>query len=216
VFDRFRQADSGTTRSHMGLGLGLAIVRHIVELHGGRVNVTSDGPGLGATFRLTLPAVATTLERAVLPARQTVDARAAAIGNADAAGRAIAGLRVLVVDDDPDTVQLLAELLGQHEVVVHVSGSVEQAVVELARETPDLIISDIAMPGRDGYDLLKHVRAQIASELPVLAVSAYARIEDRARSAHAGFAAHVAKPLDIDELLVAMAVATGRTSGSGL
>jgi signal transduction histidine kinase/ActR/RegA family two-component response regulator len=216
VFDRFRQADSGTTRSHMGLGLGLAIVRHIIELHGGRVNVTSDGPGRGATFRLTLPAAASTPERAALPLRQTAGAHAAAIGNADTAGRAIAGLRVLVVDDDPDTVQLLAELLGQREVVVRVSGSVEQAVAELARETPDLIISDIAMPGRDGYDLLKHVRTQVAPSLPVLAVSAYARVEDRARSAHAGFAAHVAKPLDIDELLVAMAAATGRTPPSGV
>ena len=147
----------------------------------------------------------------IAPSRPAATVRSSVVGNADAAGHAIAGLRVLVVDDDPDTVQLLAELLGQRSVDVRVSGSVEQALAEVARETPDLIISDIAMPGRDGYDLLKQVRTQIDAPMPVMAVSAYARVEDRARSAHAGFVAHVAKPLDVDELLVAIAEATGRT-----
>ena len=214
VFDRFRQADSGTTRSHMGLGLGLAIVRHIIELHGGRVGVTSAGPGCGATFRLALPLLVPTPGRVPPPPRPAAEAQASSFGNADAAGRAIAGLRVLVVDDDPDTVHLLAELLGQRGVDVRTSESVDQALAELARDTPDLIITDIAMPGRDGYDLLKEVRAHVASRVPVLAVSAYARVEDRARSAHSGFAAHVAKPLDVDELFVAMAEATGRTPRS--
>jgi len=213
VFDRFRQADSGTTRSHMGLGLGLAIVRHIVELHGGRVSVASDGVGRGATFRVALPAMPEAPLPAVLPQPRTVDD-----GHANAlagtAGRLISGLRVLVVDDDGDALHLLVELLEQHAAAVRTAQSVDEAVAEIARECPDVIITDIAMPVRDGYDLLKHVREQVPERVPMLALSAYARTEDRARSAQSGFAAHLAKPLDVDELLVAIADATGRSPRS--
>jgi PAS domain S-box-containing protein len=210
VFDRFRQADSGTTRSHMGLGLGLAIVRHIVELHGGRVSVSSDGVGHGATFRMALPALPEAPLPAALPQTRTVDDRRA-IANGGTAGRLIGGLRVLVVDDDRDALHLLVELLEQRAATVRTARSVDEAVAEIARERPDVIITDIAMPVRDGYDLLKHVREQVPERVPVLALSAYARTEDRARSAQSGFAAHLAKPLDVDELLVAIADATGRT-----
>ena len=208
VFDRFRQADSGTTRSHMGLGLGLAIVRHIVELHGGRVSVSSDGEGCGATFRLELPALAVSTSAAAAQVRAAAEGGGA---GSDGAGRAIAGLRVLVVDDDADAVQLMVAILEQRGADVRTALSVDDALGEVARERPDVIITDIAMPGRDGYDLLKHVREQIPDRVPILAVSAYARTEDRARSAQSGFAAHLAKPLDVDELLVAIADATGGT-----
>jgi signal transduction histidine kinase len=210
VFDRFRQADSGTTRSHMGLGLGLAIVRHIVELHGGRVSVSSDGVGHGATFRMALPALPEAPLPAALPQTRALDDRRA-IANGGTAGRLIGGLRVLVVDDDPDALHLLVELLEQRAATVRTARSVDEAVAEIARERPDVIVTDIAMPVRDGYDLLKHIREQVPERVPVLALSAYARTEDRARSAQSGFAAHLAKPLDVDELLVAIADATGRT-----
>jgi CheY-like chemotaxis protein len=118
---------------------------------------------------------------------------------------------VLVVDDDRDALHLLVELLEQRAATVRTARSVDEAVAEIARERPDVIITDIAMPVRDGYDLLKHVREQVPERVPVLALSAYARTEDRARSAQSGFAAHLAKPLDVDELLVAIADATGRT-----
>ncbi len=208
VFDRFRQADSGTTRSHMGLGLGLAIVRHIVELHGGQVGVASDGPGRGATFRFTLPALAATASLQMAPRVRAAAAPPASV--LDAANRVIAGLRVLVVDDDPEALHLLVEILGQHGVSVHTAGSVEAALAEVERARPDVIVTDIAMPLHDGYDLLKRVRDQVATRVPVLALSAYARAEDRARTARSGFAAHLAKPLDADELLVAIANAAGR------
>ena len=208
VFDRFRQADSGTTRSHMGLGLGLAIVRHIVELHGGRVSVSSDGVGCGATFRLVLPA---SPAAAAAARTETSAAETPTPPNDGAAGPSIGGLRVLVVDDDAEAVDLLVALLEQRAATVRTARSVDDAVSEIARERPDVIVSDIAMPGRDGYDLLRHVREHVAERVPVLALSAYARTEDRARSAQAGFAAHLAKPLDIDELLVAIADVTGRS-----
>jgi PAS domain S-box-containing protein len=210
VFDRFHQGEAGSTRSHAGLGLGLAIVRHIVEMHGGRVWARSEGKGRGATFTIALPRLHGT------PAGP--DGRGAAATPAPASvpphlTRAVAGLRVLVVDDDDDARELLRELLDQHRIGVRLAGSVDEAIAELDREIPDAVVSDIAMAGQDGYDLIRKVRqrpAAAGAAVPAVALSAYARAEDVERSLASGFAAHLPKPVELPDLLNAIAEATGR------
>ena len=209
VFDRFRQGDSGTTRAHQGLGLGLAIVRHIVELHGGRVDVASPGKGQGATFMISLPFVQPVRIAAVksgrdvvIPARRPYTA-------------ALSGVRALVVDDDSDTRELLAEVLRSRGVVVTAVSSVEEGLAALDREVPDILLSDIAMPDRDGFDLIRRVRERPADRgghVPAVAITAYARPEDTERSLASGYQMHVTKPVDMDELIatVASLTATGR------
>jgi len=209
VFDRFRQGDSGTTRTHQGLGLGLAIVRHIVELHGGRVDVASPGKGQGATFMISLPFVQPVRIAAVksgrdvvIPARRPYTA-------------ALSGVRALVVDDDSDTRELLAEVLRSRGVVVTAASSVEEGLAALDREVPDILLSDIAMPDRDGLDLIRRVRERPADRgghVPAVAITAYARPEDTERSLASGYQMHVTKPVDMDELIatVASLTATGR------
>ena len=209
VFDRFRQGDSGTTRTHQGLGLGLAIVRHIVELHGGRVDVASPGKGQGATFMISLPFVQPVRIAAVksgrdvvIPARRPYTA-------------ALSGVRALVVDDDSDTRELLAEVLRSRGVVVTAASSVEEGLAALDREVPDILLSDIAMPDRDGFDLIRRVRERPADRgghVPAVAITAYARPEDTERSLASGYQMHVTKPVDMDELIatVASLTATGR------
>jgi PAS domain S-box-containing protein len=205
VFDRFRQGDSGTTRTHQGLGLGLAIVRHIVELHGGRVDVASPGKGQGATFMISLPFVQPVRIAAlksgrdvVIPARRPYTA-------------ALSGVRALVVDDDGDTRELLAEVLRSRGVVVTAVSSVEEGLAALDREVPDILLSDIAMPDRDGFDLIRRVRERPADRgghVPAVAITAYARPEDTERSLASGYQMHVTKPVDMDELIATVASLT--------
>jgi len=209
VFDRFRQGDSGTTRAHQGLGLGLAIVRHIVELHGGRVDVTSPGKGQGATFVISLPFVQPPRMVAVRSGREVV------IPARRPYAAVLSGVRALVVDDDSDTRELLAEVLRSRGVVVTAAASVEEGLAALDREVPDILLSDIAMPDRDGFDLIRLVRERPADRgghVPAVAITAYARPEDCERSLLSGYQMHVTKPVDIDELLatVASLTATGR------
>jgi len=209
VFDRFRQGDSGTTRTHQGLGLGLAIVRHIVELHGGRVDVASPGKGQGATFTISLPFVQPLRMVAVKSSREVV------IPARRPYAAALSGVRALVVDDDSDTRELLAEVLRSRGVVVTAAASVDEGLAALDREVPDILLSDIAMPDRDGFDLIRRVRErppERGGHVPAVAITAYARPEDSERSLASGYQMHVTKPVDMDELLatVASLTATGR------
>jgi signal transduction histidine kinase/CheY-like chemotaxis protein len=201
VFDRFRQADSTATRVHGGLGLGLAIVRHLVELHGGTVAADSAGEGQGATFKVTLPRRA-----AVLPAGvEAGEARAAAAGAFDEAPSPLAGVRVLVVDDEPDARELLPSLLEPHGARVTVAASAAEALAALATEWADVLVADIGMPGEDGYSLIRSVRGlDGGAKLPAIALTAYAGEGNRRRALEAGFQVHLAKPVDPSELLAAV------------
>jgi signal transduction histidine kinase/ActR/RegA family two-component response regulator len=201
VFDRFRQEDSSTTRAHTGLGVGLAIVRSMVEAHGGTVNASSAGPGCGSTFTIVLPVVAAVERRR--------EERRPAHVSADA----LRDVRVLVVDDTADELDLFTEILGRHGAVVAVANSVTSAVSELERFRPAVIVSDVAMPDQDGYELLRCVRAHADPSLantPAVAVTAQARAEDRTRAISAGFQRYVSKPVDPDELVDAVAAVLAR------
>jgi PAS domain S-box-containing protein len=210
VFDRFRQGDSGTTRTHQGLGLGLAIVRHIVELHGGRVDVASPGKGQGATFMISLPFVQPLRMVAVKSSREVV------IPARRPYAAALSGVRALVVDDDSDTRELLAEVLRSRGVVVTAAASVDEGLAALDREVPDILLSDIAMPDRDGFDLIRRVRERPpdrGGHVPAVAITAYARPEDSERSLASGYQMHVTKPVDMDELLATVASLTATGQG---
>jgi signal transduction histidine kinase/CheY-like chemotaxis protein len=203
VFDRFRQADSTTTRAHGGLGLGLAIVRHLVELHGGRVHVESPGEGQGATFTVELPlaAMPTTASPELVP--PTAEGAVPFVPSP-----ALARLRLLVVDDDTDTLETLQMILSQCGAEVRTAGSAAQALDVLQDWHPDLLISDLGMPGEDGYTLLRRVRAldtDHGGNIPALALTAYARAEDRVNALAAGFQMHVAKPIEPAELVAVIA-----------
>ncbi|UJR80060.1 response regulator [Sandaracinus amylolyticus] len=190
VFDRFRQADSTTTREQGGLGLGLAIVRQLTELHGGRVHAASGGPGQGATFEVHLPAH-TTHERP-----EAIDVPA------HTARHDARGLRLLVVDDDPDGLELLRVALERAGASVQTATSAAAALAALDASVPDLMVSDVSMPNLDGYGLMRAVRARLGARwVPAIALTAHARDEDRWEALAAGFQVHVPKPLDIDELI---------------
>lgn len=200
VFDRFRQGDSSATRRFAGLGLGLSLVRHIVELHGGSVEAESAGLNMGATFTMTLPV------RAIAPERTGAE-------GAEGGAPRLRGLRVLVVDDEPDARELLKEVLIRAGSEVEVAASAAEAFEVVRRSRPDVIVSDIAMPDEDGYSLLRRVRCLPADEggrTPAVALSAYARLQDRAQARAAGFDEHVAKPADADEVIATVALAGRR------
>ncbi|HEY0372527.1 MAG TPA: PAS domain S-box protein [Thermoanaerobaculia bacterium] len=205
VFDRFRQADATTTRRHGGLGLGLAIVKQLVELHGGSVRVASEGVNQGATFTVALPIVA--LQQPAEPEAQR-HARQKQRVVADSCGD-LEGLRVLVVDDDDDSRMIVRRFLEDCGGVVTSAESAAEALARLATEPFDVLVSDIGMPGEDGYTLIHKVRAS-GNAIPAVALTAYARPEDRVRATEAGFQAHLSKPADPAELIALVANVAGR------
>jgi PAS domain S-box-containing protein len=201
VFDRFRQADSSSTRMHGGLGLGLAIVRHLCELHGGTVAVSSEGPGRGACFTVRLPLCPVAADAAAAtasaPARPSVP-----LGD----GGTLAAMRVVVVDDEPDARELLLAVLEHHGARACAAASASEALALVGQLCPDVLVSDIGMPGVDGYELMAQVRqlAGEAARTPALALTGFARAEDGQRAMAAGFDAHLAKPVDPAALVVAV------------
>ncbi|XXY53691.1 PAS domain-containing protein [Sorangium sp. So ce269] len=209
VFDRFRQGDSSPTRAYGGLGLGLAIVRHLVELHGGTVEAESRGEGGGATFTVALP-----LQVAPSAAREGPPPAPQHAALEGGEPTPLSGLHVLLVEDEPDAREMVAFVLEETGARVTLAGSMGEAMAVLERQRPDVLVSDIGMPGESGYALIKHVRAAGREEIrgiPAVALTAYARIEDRRRALMAGFQKHVAKPIDPSGLVRVIADLAGRS-----
>jgi PAS domain S-box-containing protein len=212
VFERFRQADASTTRKHSGLGLGLAIVRHIVELHGGVVEAASEGEGKGSSFVVKLPLAAGAPEGA--PRKAERPRPRATTGEEPIEGPSLEGVRVLVVDDERDSRDLIATVLERQGARVVAVGSAPEALAAIAREVPDVLVSDIEMPEQSGYDLLRQVRelpADHGGRLPAAALTAYASAQDRMKALLSGFQLHVAKPVPPGELVAVVASLAGRT-----
>ena len=210
VFDRFRQADASTTRIHGGLGLGLSIVHQLVDLHGGSVSVASEGEGKGATFTITLPFVAVISDQkepdAILPTHSGEVMSFEGLPS-------LKGLKVLVVDDEPDTRELIREVLKECGSEVILSRSAEEALDALEQHRPDILISDLGMPEEDGFSLITKIRALPADRggrIPAAALTAYARAEDRMRVLRSGFQFHLPKPVDSAELVTVIASLAGR------
>lgn len=207
VFERFRQADGSTTRTHGGLGLGLAIVRHLVELHGGTITVENREDCHGAIFTIQLPLPSGELSQETL-------ARAASVfREAQSEALSLEGLRILVVDDEMDALDLIGVELAQHGAKVTSVGNAADALTALEQSEFDLLISDIGMPDTDGYDLIRQVRKQeegTSQKIPAVALTAYARIQDRMQAIMAGFSTHIAKPVEVNELVTVVASLAGR------
>jgi signal transduction histidine kinase/ActR/RegA family two-component response regulator len=203
LFERFRQGDVNANRAHGGLGLGLTIVKHLVEMHGGTVSAYSAGPDRGATFTVVLP-INPSVDDPTAPGSSSIVA-------ADASR--LDGVRIMVVDDDIDTATSMSQILLANGALVASANDVDTALSELTRFAPQVLVSDLGMPGRDGYDLIREVRTRgyTHQTLPAIAVTALARPEDRRRALLAGYQVHLSKPTDATELTAVIATLIGRT-----
>src|SRR5262249_18402048 len=213
VFDRFRQADSSSTRKYGGLGLGLAIVRHLTEVQGGSVSASSPGIGLGSTFKVDFPAAPTPglLQQPESGPPEPESSPAVESSHTDSC-QELKGVSVLVVEDDPETLDLLKFILDQRQAEVTTAASAAEALRVLEDSPADVLVSDLAMPDQDGYDLIRRVRSlapERGGNVPAVALSAYTRAEDRMRALAAGFSLHLPKPVDPSELVAALARLTG-------
>ena len=214
VFDRFRQADAATTRRHGGLGLGLSIVKQLVELHGGTVHAASEGEGRGATFGVRLPVISAAVEPEA-PIEPRLRTGSAAVPGPANAETEITGVRVLVVDDDEDAREMVKRLLEERRSIVTTAGSAEEALRVMAGGRFDVLISDLGMPGEDGHGLIRRVRSlgpDAGGDVPAVALTAYARPEDRERAIRSGFQVHMAKPVDPGLLFAMVARLSQRRS----
>ncbi len=203
VFDRFRQEDGSISRRHGGLGLGLAIVRHLVELHGGTVSAASDGEGQGATFTVRIPTRHDPVERSPEPLP------------AASSAPPLAGVHVLVVDDDPGAREVIARILQALGARVTLAGSGPAALTLLFERKPHVLVADLGMPEMDGYALIEQIRAldpNLGGRVPAVAVTAYASAQDRLRALHAGYQNHIAKPVEPEELAAVITSLAGRSA----
>ena len=207
VFERFRQADGSATRTSGGLGLGLAIVRHLVELHGGTIEAASEGLGKGATFTVRLPSVVESRPGEAAPVN------GAALRQKYGNRPELQGLHVLVIDDEPDAREMIRTVLEMCGLMVTTASSAAEGYEEIGKRQPSVIISDVAMPGEDGLSFIRRVRALSAAaggRVPAIALTAYARAEDRENALDAGFTSHVAKPLNASELFAVLSSLVAR------
>ena len=210
VFERFRQADGSTTRMHGGLGLGLAIVRHLVELHGGTIAVDNREEGCGAVFTIRLPLPSGELRPEALAAAES----AAKENQSEPAS--LEGLEVLLVDDETDALDLISVELAQHGAKVTGVSNATDALKAIEEHRFDLLVSDIGMPEIDGYELIRRIRKQELGKdkrIPAVALTAYARVQDRMQAIVAGYSTHIAKPVDANELVTIVASLAGRVGG---
>jgi CheY-like chemotaxis protein/two-component sensor histidine kinase len=216
VFERFSQADSSSTRTHGGLGLGLAIVRHLVELHGGTVRAASVGKNQGATFTVTFPIIATCSFENSAGEGDRVNPTA----NQDVAFACppeLQNLKILVVDDEQDSLLFLRFALEKCGSLVTTATSAKEALAAIKNDLPDVLVSDIGMPDEDGYDLIRRVRElspENGGRIPAVALTAYARVEDRMRALRSGFQMHVPKPVEPAELVAIIASLAGWNKGN--
>jgi len=208
VFDRFRQADSGSTRKTGGLGLGLSIVRHLVEMHGGIVHADSAGPDQGATFTVRLPVMAVQPSPSVKREHPLSESNHPLQQLAD-----LGGVRVLAVDDDADALDLLKDVLQAAGADVATASSAASALETIRAFRPQVLVADIGMPEVDGFELIRRIRASedpLVREVPAAALTAFARSEDRTKALQSGFEMHLAKPVDPGELVASVATLVRR------
>jgi CheY-like chemotaxis protein len=211
IFEPFRQADGTSSREYGGLGLGLAIVKQLVELHGGTIDAHSLGRGTGATFAVHLPSVVPSPDEAPVPHRTIGSLPSSRVDES-----LLRGLRVLVVDDEEDARVLLETALTQHGADVTTASNAADALAEIERHPPDMLLSDIGMPNQDGYALIREVRARPHANgggIPAIAITAYASAGDRLAVEAAGFQAHIAKPFEVADVAHLVA-ALGHSSHS--
>jgi PAS domain S-box-containing protein len=214
IFERFRQADGAFTRKHGGLGLGLAIALHIVEMHGGDISASSAGKNQGATFKIRLPltsmgSASQTPDAELL--REVSDGRQEKSRKAAEERHRLDGLRILVVEDNPDTLEKLRSIFNERGAEVITATSTSEAMDALERRNPDALVSDIAMSEPEGYELIRHARARgEGGGIPAIAITASASAEDRVRALASGFQMHIARPIDPEEMIAVVASLVGR------